>query len=145
MATNDTTIDPRTGLVDLDEVECWELLSAAGIGRIAVIDGHQPDIFPVNYVVDDQRIVVRTGPGTKLAAAVINGLAAFEVDSLDPGNHTGWSVVVHGTVAEVKDLDGVLEAKDLGIEPWADGGKSRYMTITPSDISGRRIPDQSPS
>lgn len=143
MTANDATVDPRTGLVELDETECWKLLSDSGIGRIAVMDGEQPDIFPVNYVVDDQRIVVRTGPGTKLAAAVLSGLAAFEVDSLDSGRHTGWSVVVHGTVAEVTDLDGVLKAKDLGIEPWADSGKTRFMTLTPSNITGRRIPDRS--
>jgi len=141
MTANDATIDPRTGLVDLDDAECWKLLSASGIGRIAVLDGHQPDIFPVNYVVDDHRIVVRTGPGTKLAAAVMTGLAAFEVDSFDTGHHTGWSVVVHGTVSEVHDLDGVLAATDLEIKPWAGGGKSRFMTITPSNITGRRIPD----
>jgi len=49
--------------------------------------------------------------------------------------------VVHGTVAEVRNLDGVLAAKDLGIEPWADSEKSRFMTISPQDISGRRLPD----
>jgi len=144
MTQNETTVNPRTGLVELDETECWTLLSTTGFGRLAVVDGHQPDICPVNYMVDDHRIVVRTGPGTKLAAAVISGLAAFEVDSIDEANHSGWSVVVHGAVAEVQDLDGVLAAVGLEIEPWADGEKSRFMMITPSDINGRRIPYQSP-
>ncbi len=138
---NEADFDPRTGLTELNETECWSLLAQSGIGRLAVIDGHQPDIFPVNYVVDDRRIVVRTGPGTKLAAAVLTGLAAFEVDTFDKDHRSGWSVVVHGTVAEVHDLDEVLAARDLGIEPWADGEKTRFMTITPGEISGRRIPD----
>jgi len=140
MTASEANTDPRTGLVGLSEAECWSLLSQSQVGRMAVTDGHQPDIFPVNYVVDGERIVVRTGPGTKLAAAVITGLAAFEVDAIDDSQHTGWSVVVHGSVAEVHDLDDVLAATDMGIEPWADGEKSRFITITPGDISGRRIP-----
>ena len=46
--------------------ECWELLATQPVGRVAVIVGHYPVVFPVNYAVDDKTIVYRTGAGTKL-------------------------------------------------------------------------------
>src|SRR4051794_39359108 len=63
---------------DMDEFEdvrrltvdaCWALLRAADIGRLAVVVGDRPEIFPVNFVVDHGTVVIRTAPGTKLAAA----------------------------------------------------------------------------
>jgi nitroimidazol reductase NimA-like FMN-containing flavoprotein (pyridoxamine 5'-phosphate oxidase superfamily) len=53
----------------------------AVVGRLAVVAGDQPEIFPVNYL-DHGSIVFRTGEGTKLAIA-IGRLVAFEVDGYD--------------------------------------------------------------
>ena len=51
----------------LNEDECWNLLARCQLGRLAVdVDG-EPDIFPVNYVVDGPRVLFRTAPGSKLA------------------------------------------------------------------------------
>ncbi len=137
-----TNIDPRTGLESMDEHECWRRLGPKGIGRLAVDNGGQPDIFPVNYVVEGREVFVRTGPGTKLAAAVLTGLVAFEIDDFDSEQRTGWSVVVHGSADEVSNLDEVLDAEDLGIEPYVEAGKTRYVRIIPTDITGRRIPSR---
>ncbi len=126
----------------MDEHECWQRLGPQGVGRLAVDNAGQPDIFPVNYVVAGGEIFVRTGPGTKLAAAVITGLVAFEIDEFDSAQRSGWSVVVHGSAGEVSDLDKVLDAEDLGIEPYVEAGKTRYVRIIPADITGRRIPSQ---
>ena len=56
------------GLRVLTDEECWAHIRSRTIGRLAVVNGNQPDIFPVNYVVDADKIVVRTAEGTKLAA-----------------------------------------------------------------------------
>ena len=56
---------PHTAIERLDPEECWALLGQMNVGRLAVlVEGH-PDIFPVNYVLDGQGIVFRTGAGTK--------------------------------------------------------------------------------
>ncbi len=127
-------------LVPLSEAECWQLLGESGIGRLAVVVGHQPDVFPVNYLVDDQRIVIRSAEGTKLAAALMGQLVAFEIDAFDSTYHAGWSVVVHGTATEDRSLPGTMRDESLDLEPWADGTKSRYIHIQPSTITGRRLP-----
>ncbi|MFN3215123.1 MAG: pyridoxamine 5'-phosphate oxidase family protein [Acidimicrobiales bacterium] len=123
----------------LDTDECWRLISRSTVGRLAVAISNHPDIFPVNYVVDDGTIVVNTAPGTKLAAAVLGRGVAFEVDELDHATHTGWSVVVKGTASEIEDLAGLMDAEELGIETWATSDKTRFLRITPDEVTGRRI------
>lgn len=123
----------------LDTDECWRLISRSTVGRLAVSISNHPDIFPVNYVVDDGTIVVNTAPGTKLAAAVLGRGVAFEVDELDHATHTGWSVVVKGTASEIEDLAGLMDAEELGIETWATSDKTRFLRITPDEVTGRRI------
>ena len=134
------SVNDRTGLEELDEQQCWELASQRSIGRLAVSVGNKPDVFPVNYVVHDGTIIVKTSAGLKLAAATIGPGVAFEVDALDEQTHTGWSVVFRGVATEIEALDDILEAESLGIQTWADSDKRRFLRITPSVITGRRIP-----
>ena len=129
-----------TDLRTLTEQRCWELLGQTKIGRLAVSANHHPDIFPVNFTVDDGRIVIRTAEGLKFAGAVLGRSVAFEADCLDSANHTGWSVVVRGEAEEPKHLEDHLQALDLGIEPWAAGSKERFIVITPIAITGRVLP-----
>lgn len=123
----------------LDTDECWRLIARSTVGRLAVSIANHPDIFPVNYVVDAGTIVVNTAPGTKLAAAVLGHGVAFEVDELDHDTHTGWSVVVKGEASEIEDLAGLMNAEELGIETWATSDKTRFVRITPVEVTGRRI------
>lgn len=133
-------IDERTGLEIIDEAECRELLASKDIGRIAVSVANKPDIYPVNYKTSGNRIVIHTIPGTKLAAAVLGSAVAFEVDDLEPNARTGWSVVVRGHASEVEGTEAIMEAEALGIEPWSDQPKFRYLQIDIDEITGRRLP-----
>lgn len=138
-------MDPKSdvnvsGLEELTEDLCWSLLSRKHVGRLAVAIEGKPDIFPVNYQVDEETIVIKTAPGLKLAAAVLGEGVAFEVDALDEFHHAGWSVVVRGVATEIENLEELLEADRLIIEPWARGPKSRYLRILPEHVAGRRIP-----
>lgn len=130
----------RPNIRELDAENCWRLLDTKSIGRLAVSITNHPDIFPVNYRVADGTIVIRTAEGQKLAAAVLGTAVAFEVDALDESTQTGWSIVVKGTAAEPQRLEDYLRAEDLDIEPWAGGDKSRFIVVTPDDVSGREIP-----
>jgi uncharacterized protein len=49
----------------LDRDQCLSLLAGDEVGRLAVIVGNTPTIFPVNYALDGDTIVFRTDPGTK--------------------------------------------------------------------------------
>ena len=63
--------------------QCWDLLRTSEIGRLAVSIRNQPDIFPVNFVVDHGIVVFRTAEGTRLADAVLGESVAFEIDGYD--------------------------------------------------------------
>jgi nitroimidazol reductase NimA-like FMN-containing flavoprotein (pyridoxamine 5'-phosphate oxidase superfamily) len=122
--------------------ECYRLLATQQIGRLGVNAEHYPLIFPVNYALDRARvIVVRTHPGTKLAAAD-HANVTFEVDEIDQRTRSGWSVLVRGLAEEVTSAhraELVERTRSSGAQPWAPGEHGRWLRIIPHAISGRRI------
>ena len=119
--------------------ECWALLDRDEVGRLAVDVGGHPDVFPVNYVVDDGSIVFKTGAGTKFAAAVLSRDVAFEIDGREPETRTVWSVVAKGVAHEVDDMMDRFDAEDLPHYPWVAEQKPSYVRITPEVVTGRRF------
>ena len=65
-------------IVELSTQECWEILDRERFGRLAVAVNGDPDIFPINFLVDDQKLLMRTAPGTTLTELVINSAVAVE-------------------------------------------------------------------
>ena len=133
----DATSQP--GIEVLDDATCWALLGGASVGRIAVDIAGQPDIFPVNFVVAEGGIVFRTGPGTKLAGAVLNHHVAFEIDGYAPEQHTAWSVVVKGLAHQVEHMVEMFAAEDLPLFPWLASPKPDFVRIEPTLVTGRRF------
>jgi nitroimidazol reductase NimA-like FMN-containing flavoprotein (pyridoxamine 5'-phosphate oxidase superfamily) len=133
-------VDARTGLAVIDPDTCRALLAGEEIGRLALVVGRAPAIFPLNYALDGDAVVFRTAPGTKLDHAE-RGPVAFEVDGLDREQRTGWSVVVHGRLEEVTQFDAATLARvsALALYPWAEGVKDHWLRLVPSHISGRRV------
>jgi nitroimidazol reductase NimA-like FMN-containing flavoprotein (pyridoxamine 5'-phosphate oxidase superfamily) len=132
--------DPGS-LEDLEAAECWRLLATQPVGRIAVILGHYPLVFPVNFALEGRSIIFRTGAGTKLWA-VGRSNVTFEADELDPDHHAGWSVMVKGTAQEisVENSPSVANRSRLaGAAPWAPGSRCRLVRVTADQVSGRRI------
>ena len=127
-------------LEEISETECRKLLAGHHFGRISVVSGGAPLIFPVNYFYEDEHVAIRTGEGTKLSAAVHNRVA-FEIDEIDTTDQTGWSVLVTGTAYEVTNaMDFASHAmRRLDIEPWAPGRKSQWIRIDSQTITGRRL------
>ena len=133
------TIGAAPGVVVLEPHECWELLRSAEVGRLAVAIMHEPDIFPVNYVVDHGSVVFRTAEGTKLAGAALGRAVAFEVDGYEPSQGEAWSVVLKGRAVEIEQLHDLLEATDLPLFPWHAAPKPRFVRIDPVSVTGRRF------
>ncbi len=134
-----TQLEDRNGMIVLDEVSCWDLLAGASVGRLAVSIANQPDVFPVNHVVDAHSVVFRTAEGTKLAASVLGTSVAFEVDGYDPEGGQAWSVVLKGTAREIDEVEDLLKAEDLPLFPWHASPKHRWVRIRPTELTGRRF------
>ncbi len=133
------TTDEHTGMEILDVDECWRLLESEQFGRLAVSVGGRPDIFPLNYVVYEQSIFVRTSEGSKLVSLAINQAAAFEIDGYDAASNEAWSVVLHGAARMIEHgpLEEIAEA--LPLFTWNTAPKHRFVQIQPHSISGRRF------
>ena len=79
---------PEPHMEELDDPECRRLLAQRHLGRLAIPDFGGPVIFPVNYVFDQDLVVFRTDPGSKLDAATERESVAFEVDAIDEATRT---------------------------------------------------------
>ncbi len=129
----------RNGLEILDRAECLRLLRTAKLGRVGVSAGDVPTVLPVNFFLDTDRILVRTGRGTKLDAATRQALVSFEVDDFDTMTHSGWSVVTTGKASEVTGAKELAALRHAPIPRWAPGGETTIIAISTELISGRRI------
>ena len=144
----DTSVDPaahdeprytRTGMLELTVAECWRLFRTQEVGRLAVSIANFPDIFPINYVVDGETLVFRTGAGTKLAAAVLGRGIAFEIDGYDPVAGEAWSVVLKGEAREIEHMIEYFDAEELPLFPWHASNKPDFVRLEPTEVTGRRF------
>jgi uncharacterized protein len=137
--------DERTAVTSrnleiLPREECLQLLRTQFLGRVAVRFGEAPSILPVVFTMLDDDVVFRTDPGTKLSAALMRTIVAFEVDDANPTSRSGWSVLVVGPVEEVTDARMLAQVDALGLEPWVNDGRDRVLRIRSRTVTGRRIP-----
>jgi len=135
--------EARTDIQALSEDEARRLLQhGAFVGRVGFVQGGRPRIVPVNYLAErPDSIVFCSVEGSKLAALAGGAPVVFEVDDLRPLYHAGWSVVAHGTAAEVTD-ERELDALRRGpLRSWAAPRGGRWIRISVEEVSGRRIPE----
>jgi uncharacterized protein len=131
-----------TEMLELSREECLEMLVQHSFGRLAVNLGAGPPLVrPVNYIFDDrlQSVVFRTAAGSKFYALLGEAEAVFEIDGIDEGERTGWSVLMQGTTEEVKQDAEIRRLDESGLETWAPGDKSHWIHIRAWTVSGRRI------
>jgi len=134
--TDDTTHPVK----ELSEQECWDLLAAHEVGRLATTAGGVIDIFPITYVIDRETFVFRTGPGTKLVELTINDQVALEIDHYDESS--GYSVIVHGRAEQLDSMGDIDAAAALPLTSLFPTDRPRFVRITPTSITGRRFTRQ---
>jgi nitroimidazol reductase NimA-like FMN-containing flavoprotein (pyridoxamine 5'-phosphate oxidase superfamily) len=120
--------------------QCREHLAGGGVGRFLFVEPRRgPVAIPVNYLMDADDVVFRTGEQTSVADAVGQPQVSFDVDHLDDTLSEGWSVLLSGTARILTDPAELEHAAALGIDPWAPGDRDVYVRMSPSQITGRRI------
>ena len=129
---------------ELNEDECLKLIARGGIGRIAYTGRFGPVVLPVNYVWRDGAVVFRTAANGPLDEDLRTGITdadykvAFEIDDIDLGSQTGWSVLIQGPAHHVT-TDEEDAVRQTGVQAWAPGDRELFVRIVPSRITGRRI------
>ena len=127
----------------LSEDECWALLTGAVIGRLVYAEGDDVEIFPVNFMVHDRKVLFRTAPGSKLEAVGSRPNVAFEVD--EHGPIWVWSVIVRGRAERMslgrRDRD-LRRARPRVVEPRGEEQLRAHHALR---LSGRRFRLPTPS
>lgn len=134
-------VHAHSGLEVVPRKECLGLLAGQKVGRLGFVVGDQPMVLPVNYAVQGDVVVFRTGEGSKLEAAV-GTKVVFEVDNIHAATGSGWSVVVQGVAEDITDSDDwfVASLRGVAAPTWMPGTADHFVRITPKVISGRRLP-----
>lgn len=119
--------------------ECWALASTRSTGRLGFFRDGLLDIFPVHYVVLDERIYFRTSADGTIATSDL-GRAAFQVDQVNRETHSGWSILANGPATRVEDpaLLTTLWGKAIE-EPWAPGQRDLFFCLAPTQLRGLRV------
>jgi hypothetical protein len=126
---------------ELSSEVCRHLLASEEVGRLAFIgDDGCPIVFPVNYAVEGDLIVLRTD-SESVVNAVLARPVAFEVEHLAPAYRGGWSVLVRGVGRDLGGVDrnDVVEERHGSVRPWAPGSKHHRLGLEIDQVSGRRI------
>jgi nitroimidazol reductase NimA-like FMN-containing flavoprotein (pyridoxamine 5'-phosphate oxidase superfamily) len=133
------------GLEILDREECLRLLADAGTGRIALTVRALPTILPVRFVLDGERIVIRTSATSTLAAATRSTVVAFEADGHDDEPPREWSVVATGVADHVTDEDDQSHLESLTLPRWGGDDRGCLVAIAIDQLGGRRMPADRPA
>jgi len=132
---------PPSGAQRLDDAEAMRLLASVDYGRVVFTLAALPAIRPVNHLVEEGRIIIRTRLTSAISAALRSAdedvVVAYEADSFDPGTRTGWSVVVTGRAHTVTDPEQVLRYEQL-LDPWVNYADT-VIAIEPGIVTGFRI------
>ncbi|MFF8910649.1 pyridoxamine 5'-phosphate oxidase family protein [Streptomyces olivaceoviridis] len=129
--------------IELDSDEALRLLGSVSFGRIVFTRHALPTVRPVNHVLDDGDIIVRTHEGAALTARAGQAggegvVVAYEADAIDGDTHLGWSVVVTGYARLVTDSEELARYQAL-LNPWVHRTMDYAVRIRPDLITGVRL------
>lgn len=120
---------------ELGRAEALRLLGGVSIGRIVFTEHAMPAIRPVNHLLDDGVIVIRSHAGTALLSSV-DSVVAYEADHVEPGEHSvSWSVIVTGILRRVTDPHVIARYEQL-LLPWVDRAMDQVLWLRPEIITG---------
>jgi len=114
----------------LRRAECLRLLASVPVGRLIFTVNALPTVRPMNFVLVDGLIVLRTTAQSTATRKIDHAIVAFEADELDVANCSGWSVIVTGRAEVVKDAEMITRYRAVPLVPRAPGVRDQFVTIT---------------
>lgn len=123
-----------TVTTELSIERCWDLLRSDEFGRLAFRMTDEVHLVPVNYAVDGETLLFRTGAGNKLLGLTMHPEVVFEIDSYTEADAT--SVIVRGVARQLEE-DEEHRAENVPLRPWVNTPKYNVVEIRPTEITGR--------
>jgi hypothetical protein len=129
--------------VELEHAEALRLLGSISLGRIVFTLRALPTIRPVNHLLDQGDIIIRTDEGSALAVHAEEGdgrgvVVAYEADAIDPRTHLGWSVIATGYAHLITSGDELDRYRQL-LHPWVDQTMDYVIRIHPEELTGIKL------
>jgi nitroimidazol reductase NimA-like FMN-containing flavoprotein (pyridoxamine 5'-phosphate oxidase superfamily) len=128
-----------THLSTIHPDRCLALLGSVPFGRVVFTHRALPAIRPVNHIVDNGYVIIRSSLGSGITGAAGDGtVVAYEADAIDPDSRTGWSVVVTGKARLVDDPQDLARYEEL-LDPWVDGRMDCVIAIPADLVTGYQL------
>ena len=127
----------QTGLT---AAESLDLLGSVSLGRIGFTSKALPVVRPVNHIIDNGSIIIRSHEGAAIVPASRaddGAVVAYEADEIDLLGHLGWSVVITGVARLVHDPDEAARFRGL-LRSWSDAQPDYVIRISPELVTGFR-------
>ncbi|MFJ9949703.1 pyridoxamine 5'-phosphate oxidase family protein [Kitasatospora sp. NPDC091207] len=136
-------VAPPRRLVPIERAEALRLLGGVPFGRIVFTVRALPAVRPVNHLLVDDTVVIRTHDAAALGTAALGAdaagvVVAYEADAIDPRTRLGWSVVVTGYARPVTDPVRLARYGEL-LTPWVDAAMDHTVAIQPDLVTGYRL------
>ena len=138
--------EPSRGLVPIDDpADALRLLGSIWLGRIVFTVDAVPAIRPVDHVVADGCVIVRTDVDTVLARTLRRSgtrgtSVAYEADDIDLVKHIGWSVIVTGRAHLVTDPREIRRYRAV-LHSSVESPMDLAVRIRPSTVTGYQLDD----
>ncbi|TDW77266.1 pyridoxamine 5'-phosphate oxidase family protein [Kribbella pratensis] len=129
----------RSRLQILSAADCLRLLASVPLGRLVYTYAGLPAIRLVNFVLDDDTIVLNTGEGEKFRAAERGDVVAFEADDTDLERHVGWTVTAIGHLSVVSADEGAELRHRLPLHSWLPMDDPQLVRLGIESVEGRRL------
>lgn len=100
------------------------LLTEQLLGHLAVIDGAEPYVSPISYVVADDTLFFRTRPGRRLSVLNANPRICVETSLVDDDAGMWSSVCAWGDAEIVDDPQVGATVVSMLLEKYADSSES---------------------
>ncbi len=133
--------EPGRWLAQLDRDQAMRLLASVDFGRVVFTLHALPAIRPVNHLIDDDEIIIRTQLSTKIAAVIdqpADIVVAYQADALDPVRRLGWCVVVTGIARPITDPERIARY-ERRLRPWVNRVMDMVIGIRPEIVTGFRL------
>lgn len=131
---------------ELTPLEAMQRLGSVSVGRVVFTRRALPAIRPVNHIVDDGQVIIRSHEGSAIVTAASGNhgtVVAYEADQIDPQSRTGWSVVVTG-LARVVDEPERAARYQQALHPWLAGDMGNVISIDAQVVTGfELVPSES--
>jgi hypothetical protein len=134
--------EPRKS-VELETDQALSLLGGVSLGRIVFTRQALPTIRPVNHILDNGDVIIRTHEGAALTSSSQEAdgrgvVVAYEADAIDPDTHLGWSVVVTGFACLITDPGELARYRSM-LRPWISQEMDYAVRIHPTLVTGIQL------